>query len=451
MKETASQYDVIVVGGGAAGVAAAVQAARAGAKTLLLEAGPYLGGTLTDASIPAFCPYGNTDEPLIRGIGLEILEALRKETKLIAYYEDSAEKPLYNWFPIDTEALKVLLDRIVMESGCELLFHTRVEGCTVEDGVVRELTLKALSKEMRVRGDVIIDCSGDGALSEMAGCAVEAGDEHGNVQGGTLCFKLANFDTERFMRYARETGEGGNLFHACERAIADHAFLPGETKVSGIAFPAPGVAAVNFGHVFGIDPLDPASLTKAEIAGRAMLKDMLSFFRRYVPGAEEAVIVSSGPRLGIRESRRVVGRYVLTYEDYLRRADFDDAIAYYCYPIDVHSSFADAPENQALLDTYYQKRYAPGEAYAVPYRCLTPLGMRNLLVAGRLISTDRSMNGSVRVAPCCFATGQAAGMAAAMAARENTAVSEIDVRKLQQALVGAGVYLPHVQESERKK
>ena len=433
-------YDVIVAGGGPAGVSAAMAAARSGAKTLLIEANGSLGGTVTNGSLPAFCPFGNTDEPLIQGIGLEILEALRAETKLPSYYEDSPEKPLYNWFPVDGEALKRILDDKVLSSGCELLLHAHFVGCETEDGVIRSVTVHTPGGLETFAAKTFIDCTGDGVLSAEAGCEIQLGNEEGLVQSGTLCFKIAPFDTERFIRYAEETGEGGNLLHACARAIADGAFPEGETKVAGISFPYPGVAVLNFGHIYGIDPLNAASLTRAEVEGRKMLPELLRFLRNYVPGAENAVIVSSGPAVGIRESRRVMGDYVLTKEDFFRRADFDDAIAYYCYPIDIHA-LRPGEQTKEWNELYYNRRYQPGEAYGIPYRCLTPKGIKNLLTAGKIISCDPIMLGSVRVVPCCFATGQAAGTAAAMAARSDISVRSVDPTVLRDSLKRKGCHL----------
>ena len=436
---THTDYDVIVAGGGPSGVAAALAARRNGSRTLLIEANGYLGGTVTHGSLPAFCPFGNTDKPLIRGIGLEILEALKKETDLVSYYQDPPEKPLYNWYPVDTEALKRVLDEKITADECDLLLHTQIIGCEKTERKITGVVCHAPSGSFSVSAKVYIDCTGDAVLASAAGCETQIGDENGDVQSGTLCFKIANFDTGRFIRYARETGEGGNLFNACGRAIADHAFPEGETKVAGISFPAPGVAALNFGHLYGIDPLDAASLTKAEMEGRRKLKELLAFLRRYVPGAENAVLVSSGPAVGIRESRRVTGRYVLTREDYARRADFEDAIAYYCYPIDVHAPRMS--DSREWNDVYYRQRYQPGESYGIPYRCLTPVDTDNLLTAGKIISCDRAMLGSVRVVPCCFATGQAAGTAASMAAEKGIPASQVDTEYLRRTLKQQGCRL----------
>lgn len=436
-------YDVIVAGGGPAGIAAAMASARNGARTLLVESMGSLGGTVTNGSLPAFCPYGNTDSPLIRGIGLEILEALRAQMTLPAFYTDTPEKPLYSWFPVDSEALKIILDEKVAGSGCDLLLHTHVVGCRKDGSRITQIETLTGGTRMLLQADVFIDCTGDASLAAEAGCQIRVGNECGQVQSGTLCFKVAGFDTERFIRYVREDGEDGNLRHACARAMADGAFPEGETKVAGFSLPFPGVAVFNFGHIYGIDPTDPHSMTQAEITGRKRLRELLKFLRNYVPGAEDAHLVESGPNVGIRESRRVMGEYMLTREDFFRRADFEDAIAYYCYPIDVHGFQADDRANQEWNEIYYNQRYRPGEAYAVPYRSLIPLSVENLLTAGKIISCDQAMLGSVRVVPCCFATGQAAGTAAAMAVHTGKSVRDISVPRLRETLESQGCYLRH--------
>lgn len=435
-------YDVIVAGGGPAGVAAAIAAARTGADTLLVEPNGYFGGTVTAGALPAFCPYTDQQKPVIRGIGLEILDKLRDITWRDPLYESRGRhKPRMDWFPIDTEALKLLFDRLVVESGCQPLFYTRVIGCKTENGAVKSVTLLTPGGTAEVSAHAFIDCTGDGHLSAMAGCEVEIGDRDGSVQSGTLCFKIANIDFDRYVAYAEETGEGGNMFIACNKAIADGCFVDGETKVSGVAFVAPGVAAFNFGHVYDIDPLDAAAMTRAEMEARAKLGSLMRFLRSYVPGMENAQLVCSGPQLGVRESRRVMGNYVLTREDFMRRADFDDAIAYYCYPIDIHSSHNTPEENKAFAETYYNRRYQAGEVYAIPLRALQPAGMKNLMTAGRIISCDRYMLGSVRVVPACFATGQAAGTACAMAAKQGIDPVKVDAQALRERLRADGVWL----------
>lgn len=434
------RYNVVVAGGGPAGVAAAAACARNGAKTLLIESEGYLGGMATKASVPAFCTYTDGVNTIIRGIGLEILEELKKLTWKSPFYDRKADRiEGLDWVPIDSEMLKLVLDRLVLESGCHLLLHTTLIGCRREKNRVKELQIHNKSGVQTIEADYFIDCTGDADLAEMAGCPMEYGDERGQVQGGTLCFKIANFDTERFLKYAEQCGENGNLMKAVERAKKEGRFPADEVKVAGIALATEGTASFNFGHVYHLDPTDGESLTNAEVEGRRRIPELMEFVRTYVPGAEKAVLAVSGPSMGIRESRRICGRYRMTWEDYRSRADFPDSIAYYSYPVDIHA--AGAEEAEAMEECYQDTRYEPGESYGIPYRCLIPLETENLLVAGRSVSCDRAMQGSLRVMPACFAMGQAAGTAAAMTSREGRKVYELDTERLRQALKEQGAYL----------
>lgn len=433
-------YNVIVAGGGPAGVAAAISSARNGAKTLLIEKDGFLGGMATGASVPAFCTYTNGVDTVIKGIGLEILEELKKRSWKSPFYDRKPDRiEGLDWLPIDSEALKLVLDELVISSGCEILFHTSLIECRREGNRVVELLAHNKSGLLSLSSDVLIDCTGDGDLAAMAGCQMEYGDENGQVQGGTLCFKIANFDTDKFMAYADQSGENGNLEQAVKRAKADGKFPSGEIKVAGIALASPGMASFNFGHVFGWNPVDGDSVTCAEIEARRKLPELMEFIRAYVPGAEHAVLAFSGPNIGIRESRRLCGRYRLTREDYERRADFEDSIAYYSYPVDIHASHASDVQN--MEQTYQNTKYQPGESYGIPYRCLLPGDVENLLVAGRSVSCDRAMQASLRVMPACFAMGQAAGTAAAMASTGGIDVSLVDVKCLREKMAEQGAYL----------
>lgn len=433
-------YDVIVAGGGPAGVTAAMTAARNGAKTLLIERDGYLGGMATGASIPAFCTFTNGKETVVQGIGLEILEELKQITWRSPFYDRRPDRTEgLDWLPIDAEALKLVLDRMVSASGVQILLHTSLIGCKADGGWICELEIHNKSGLGKISADVYIDCTGDGDLAALSGCETEFGDEKGQVQGGTLCFKIANFDTERFLAYAKEAGEDGNLSRAVEKAKKDGVFPEDEVKVAGIALPCPGMATFNFGHVFGWNPVNGDSVTRAEIAARERLPELMHFIRSYVPGAEESVLACSGPNIGVRESRRVRGRYYLTEADYKRRADFEDSIAYYSYPIDFHASSGSASAEKEAL--YQSSRYAPGESYGIPYRCLLPAGVDNLLVAGRTVSCDRAMQASLRVMPACFAMGQAAGTAAALAVRKGISVPKVAAPELRQLLKEQGCYI----------
>lgn len=435
-----SSFDVVVAGGGPAGAAAAIAAARNGAKTLLIEKNGFLGGMATGAGVPAFCTFTDGEKLIVRGIGLEILEELKKHTWQSPFY-DRKEGRIegLDWLPIDSEALKLVLDQMAVSSGCKLLFHTSLVGCSREEGKIRNLVIHNKSGLQAVSAHTYIDCTGDGDLAAMAGCRVEMGDEKGRVQAGTLCFKAANFDTEKFMEYAREAGENGNLAKATQRAKEHGDFPEGEIKVSGIALCSPGTASFNFGHVYGWNPVDGESMTRAEIDARAQLPKLMDFIRNYVPGAEHAVLTVSGPDMGVRESRRIRGKYYMTIDDYEKRADFPDAIGYYSYPVDIHSAAGN--DFQMLEQQYRNTAYKPGESYGIPYRCLVPEGVSNLLMAGRQVSCDRSMQASLRVMPACFLMGQAVGTGAAMAVREGIDAGEVDTRRLRERLRSQGCYL----------
>ncbi|MDO5417751.1 MAG: FAD-dependent oxidoreductase [Lachnospiraceae bacterium] len=457
-------FDVVVAGGGPAGAAAAIAAARNGSRTLLIEKEGYLGGMATGASVPAFCPFTDGETTLIGGIGMEILEALKKISYESPFYDRKPDRiEGTDWLPIDPEALKLVLDRMVADSGCQLLLHAVVTGCETEEcgeeaacedeaaregaaacggsGRRRVKNLSVFHKGgmEQIGADFFIDCTGDADVIAMAGGAFTYGDENGGVQAGTLCFRIGNFDTDRFMRYARETGENGNLRIASERARKDGRFPEGEEKVAGIALIAKNMASLNFGHVYGMNPLDGWDLTRAEVEARRKLPELMAFLREYVPGAEHAVLASSGPNMGIRESRRILGEYCLTAEDYASRADFADSIAYYAYPIDMHA--ARMEERAQMEDTYKTSKYRRGEAYGIPYRCLLPKNLENVLAAGRTISADRAMQASVRVMPPCFATGQAAGTAAALCVKEKTELRRMKVQRLRDTLEEQGACL----------
>lgn len=418
------QYDVIVAGGGPSGVAAAVAAARNGCKTLLIERGSCLGGMATQALVPAFGPFTNAEVDLIGGIGREILEKLKKDGYKSPFYDRKPDRiEGIDWHQIDSEMLKCVLDEILVESQCDILFHTDVVEVEKLDRMVRAVCIYYKGKKEWIDTKYLIDCTGNADLAEMAGVGFDYGDEEGNVQAGTLCFRVAGIDVPRFMDYVRSTGEDGNLSKACGRAIRNGEFPEGEMKVGGMALQADGVAGLNFGHSYNLSPLDPWKLSWSEIEARKKLPELIAFLRKYVPGMENCVLVSSGIGIGIRESRRIHGRYTLTGEDYFKRADFEDAIAYYSYPVDLHPA---APGEGAEMELNYQKwRYENGECYGIPYWCLIPDSLDNLAVAGKTISADRIMMASIRMMPPCFATGQAAGTACAIGVTEDFQTIEV--------------------------
>ena len=431
-------WDVIVCGGGPAGVAAALSAARNGARTLLFEATGCLGGMATAGNIPAFCPYANQGPALIRGIGLEILNKLAQRGGTGP--GKGAEQ--LDWVPIDAERLKALLDDLLIESGVALRFFTRASAVTVESGRVTTLETDSKSGRETWSASVWIDATGDGDVAAMAGAPFAKGDEQGRMQAATLCFTVVGVDMERADAFARERG--------CDTARPLHSFLtdmkktqlthPGDGHVNFCQL-RPGTLSFNYNHIYGADGTRPADLTRVMVEGRRMAAELVAFLRAQVPGCENAELARTAALPGVRETRRILGDYMLTGDDFDHARRHSDEIAVYGYPVDRHSVSLQAAQELKITE-FLARRLPAGAYYGIPYRCLLPRGLHNVLVAGRAISSDRAMNGSLRVMPACFATGEAAGLAAVMAGQGNSDTRAVDVAELRTRLRAQGAFLP---------
>ncbi len=459
--------DVLVAGGGPAGIAAALAGARAGASVLLIESGGFLGGSATAAQVPAFCPFSDKKRAIVRGIGWEVLtEMLRRDGRPLPDPDDPA-KARMDWVPIFPETLKCVYDDLCEAAGVRVLFHTSVVSgqwsvVSEPDDTPNPLstdhyplttisTILLANKDglTRAEASVFIDATGDGDLAARAGCAFDEGDEHGETQGMTLCFTVAGGSRTRYLEYVNATGDGYLTQLIAHAKAAGDYDLP-DASLVGMGFKTETVAGCNLGHVYGKRATDAESLSEAERDGRRVVQKLLPFLRKYVPGQEGLFLVSTGPRIGVRESRRVVGDYRLTVDDYLSCRSFPDDIARNAYFIDLHAassetaarakSISDA-ENERAARRHYE--LPPGESHGIPLRCLLPRGVRNLLVAGRCLSADRAVQGAVRVMPVCFALGEAAGVTAALAARDTGGdVRSVDVVAVRARLRASGAYLP---------
>ncbi len=413
--------DVLIVGGGAAGVAAAVSAARMGKKVLLCEANGCFGGMGTSGLVPAYAPFTDGENVLAAGVGLEIRQNVSRHIPV-----ETA------WTRIDPEELKREYDRILTEAGVDFLFFTTLCDVLAEDGVIKCAVFTSRSGMFAVEASVYIDCTGDGNLIAFAGGEFELGDADGKVMPPTLCSFWDGIDPEKYDMHAVNA--------ALEKAIADGVFTYEDRHLTGLYVREGGVAGGNIGHIFGNDPLDGRSLTDAMVWGRKSLLEYVRFYREYVPGCENIRLLATGSMLGVRESRRVKCDYMLSVQDYIARADFEDEIGRYCYPVDIHIMSTDKAEMQRFKQEYEEMSYKQGESYGIPYRALIPVSFKNALVAGRCMGTDRQMEASVRVMPGCYITGQAAGTAAALAA-ESGDVRAVSASALQKALVRGGAYL----------
>ncbi|KOR89479.1 FAD-dependent oxidoreductase [Paenibacillus solani] len=428
----ADEVDVLVIGGGASGIAAAIAAAQGGARTMLVEQRGFLGGMGTVALVPAFCPFTDKRKPIIRGLGLELMERMKQACNP-QYREEYQE--LLDWVPIDPEVLKRVYDDAILENGVTPLYHTFVYDVVLSEDRRKIEGVIVVNKTGRsfIPCRYIIDCSGDGDIAALAGVPFQKGGDEGELQPGSMCYLLANVDRPKFKRFLEESGDTGQLHKTVELAIADGALPEGRKSISGLAWVSDYLVGVNFGHVFGVDGTLAEDLTRGAIEGRRTAERQLQFFRRYVPGFEHAHMVASGEQLGIRETRRIEGDYILTVDDFLAARSFPDDIARNAYYIDIH--LANSKSDMTF------NHLPPGVSHGVPYRIMLPVGIDNLWVAGRSVSSDRAVQGSLRVMPNCFSMGQASGTAAALALRDGSASRGISVAELQQRLLEQDVWL----------
>lgn len=416
--------DVFIAGGGPAGVAAAISAAENGAAVFLAESFGSFGGAAVNALVPAFMQFTDGVNFLAGNIGKRVREYICNNSpeEYKQYCPDS----------IPVEILKRCYDEMMQESGAEFAFFSQVSDVITENNTVKYAICSAKGEIFAVAAKVFIDCTGDGDLAALAGAKYYKGDENGNMMAATLCAIWNGIDWGKVQKPDSRRLEDAfkdNVFTNCDR------HLPGIWPISK------SIGGSNAGHVYNIDGTDYNSLTSGLIEGRKQLLEYRNYYKNYLSGYENAEPVISAAILGIRETRRIEGDYILNVNDFLSRAVFDDEIGRYAYPIDIHSGKNTDAGYKEYERKFADLRYDKGESYGIPYRSLLVKGFNNLLTAGRCISADRSMQASIRVMPGCFITGQAAGTAAAIATQSNFAIREIDIKKLQSILVRNGAFI----------
>ena len=423
--------DIFIAGGGPAGVAAGLTAARQGRSVFLAEGHTCLGGMGTAALVPVLLYFSDGIHFLAGGIGEEIYNAMRSRTTL--YLDNPAS--VVN---INSEVLKRVYDDLVQSAGIDFTFQTQVVGIERAGNRVTHAICSAKSGLFAVQANTFIDATGDGDLAAWAGAPFEKGNENGQMMPGSLCSLWADIDWEQANRKAVSQD------HFLEDAFKNGVFSVHDLHLPGIFRVGEHIGCGNLVHTFAVDGTDEASLTRALLWGRKTMSEYETYYKQYLTGFEGMNLVSTGSLLGIRETRRIQGDYILNVEDFKNRAVFEDEIGRYNYPIDIHPSI---PNNETYAhfsqEFLHEFRYRKGESYGIPYRCLTPRGVDNLLVAGRCISADRYILGSIRVMPGCYITGQAAGMAATLAVENNATTREIPIPTLQQRLKQIGAFLPN--------
>lgn len=417
--------DVVVAGGGPAGVAAAVAAARCGADVILIERFGCLGGLGTVGLVPLFMSFGDKSHFYADGIGREVLERMKSYS----------EWPLdhFGSCVIDPEALKLAYDDMVTgEKNIRLLFFTELVDAVTDGRNISSVVVSSKSGLYAVSAKTFIDCTGGGELLSKAGAKWEIGDKNGDIMGATLCSLWSDIDWDRCVY-----GDDKYL----EQAFKDGVFSELDLHLPGTVRHGATSAGGNLGHLYNAFENDENAMTAAMLKGRKQLREYREFYRRYIKGYEKTELMASAPVLGIREGRRIKGDYTICVDDFVNRAVFADEIGRYNYPVDLHASNNSREDFDSFQKEYYEKlRYQDGDSYGIPFSCLIPADLDNALMAGRLLSADRKMLASLRVMPGCFITGQAAGAAAAIC---DGAVRDTDYGKLKQKLIGLGAYLPN--------
>ncbi len=438
------EYDVIVAGAGVTGIVAAIAAAREGAKTLLTEGSGVIGGLVTGGRLTK--PTGPVDS----GIFWELMQRAEKMGGA-----DTATKQSY-WGDytgiFDPEVMQRVILEALEEARVEILLHARVTDVVMGDQL-RGIEVSVKSGRKIILSRAAIDATGDGDLAALAGAQFLLGrPSDGKMQPITSYVRLINVDTPRLAKYMREfPGEfsevvlpknGGasrqdyvfNLFATGFTSLVRKAKEAGEWRIpkdhvtvkTGLL---PGEVNINATRFQG-NAVDERVLSEAEIEIRKQAYNVFDFFKKYVPGFEEAALLDVAPKIGVRETRRIVGDYLLTGEDAKSERRFEDSIAISRSAIDIHEP---GGEGGLMLSV--------GRGFGVPYRCLLPKGVEGVLVAGRCISADEVAHGSTRNVPVCALTGQAAGTAAALAARAGLTPRQLKVGDLQVRLAQQGIVL----------
>ena len=413
--ENCSEYDVIVCGGGPAGGCAAIAAARLGVKVLLTEATSALGGMGTMGMVSAFAPFTDGEKLIYRSVPVEILERYKKRMGIPEYKWD--------WIKLSPEDLKRVYDDMVTESGAEVLFQSSVCSAETENRRIKRIYVAGKGGLKAYRAKVFIDCTGDGDLAAFSGVPFEIGQD-GEVQSSSLCFAIGNVHTDKINIKINSNFDDGiwpKIISDGKYPLITRHFIPvmfGDTLI------------VNGGHLYIENPTDSEEISKAYILGRKTAEQYITAIKEYLPEAfGDSYLVETAPLIGVRESRRIKGKYTVTLDDYVNRRNFDDEIARNSYWLDCHSAANNKNSTEIKIDNTYKK----GDSHGIPFRCLIPENIRNLLVAGRCISVERTVLSSTRVMPNCLATGEAAGIGAALAVKTNTDACDINgaqVRKI---------------------
>ena len=439
---TTYDYDIAVIGGGMSGIAAAVSAAERGARVVLIEKTSFLGGVGTGGMITMVM----TSPVNFYGLGRRLIDGLIASGG--AY---KIEKPAvggYDYYPFDNEAMKLALDTLVTESGVELLLATRLCGAVCEGGRITALHLHGQEGAFSLSAKLFIDASGDAVLAEAAGEEIVYGDGEGNIQAPTMMAYYAGVDFERYEKFLAGFEDGLrpakiNMIHTLvPRAVEEGVLSEVDLHHPGIFRIKDDIGLMNAGHVYGADIRTSRGLTEATLRGRKMAREYFEFYKKYVPGFEDAYMTSTGSTLALREGKHAVGRYVMPFSDKADYVKHKDGIMRMDGGAvsDLHASSPSKEAYEAYKKLFADRERVRRDDFAtLPLRSLQAAKNANLLLAGRCASASREVLGQIRIMGYCFMMGEAAGLAASIAVKSNSDTATLDAAEVQAELLKNGV------------
>lgn len=436
----AGNYDVIVAGGGPAGLMAGIASARVGAKTLLVEREGYLGG-MAATGLPLLVFHDQSGRIVINGLPQEFVSRLQAVGGSPGHVSNGVKAHIYSMTSVYPEEVKYVAMEMFLEAGGCLMLQTNIVSAIASEKKLEGLVVHNASGLQTIHAKVTIDCTGNGDVISHSGAAFAKGQvDDGKVQSMTLLFVLGGVDVVKASKYFQEKlfevvppGEkekrlihfAGTLEPWRRKTPNDFLFESGDTHFFRAMILKPGILLINLTDVSKLDPTSGNDITTAEVEARQQVFQLKEFLRKHVPGFQDCYLLWTPPKIGIREGRRLIGMYELQAQDVIKGKHFEDSIGLGGYCIDVHD-----PNGKGTFFTMLEG----GGNYQIPFRCLIPKEVDGLLAAGRCISVSHKALSSVRVMGTCMVTGEAAGRAAALSVLQECEVRELKVKQLQDAL-----------------
>lgn len=445
-------YDVVVVGGGATGIVAAMASARAGARTAIVEYNGFVGGNVIPG-LPLLGYHNNSGQLIVKGIAYEIARKLQDMGAATSFYMDPITSDVLG---VDPHWFKYVVTKMLRDDGVDFFLHSMLTDTVVENGCVKGIVIRNKEGSQLLSAKVVIDCSGDGDAAVRAGADFVYGRSSDNkTQVSSLVFRVGHIDFKPLVRFFREHPTQirpwdmseevvselldqmdeaevfvlGGFQKYIERAISDGVDFP-RANLVGVCIPKYDQMIVVSSRVENVNPNDNRSYSNGEVAGLLQMKEIFDFLKKYAPGFEQVRLLDTAHQIGIRESRHIVGDYLLTAEDLTTGKRFDDVICLGGYHMDIHVP----GQSRTIASTKVG-------TYEIPFSCLLPKGLEGIILAGRPISATHEAMSSTRVIPIQMAQAEAAGAAAAMCVEQGKAVRELDIAELQQRLIAQGAEL----------